>query len=654
MSGIVGIWNLDGQPVSGALLTAMSARLAHRGPDHYGQWIHGAAGFACHLLRVTPESRTEVQPTVHRSGSALVFDGRLDNRDDILTHIHDEPDITAHVPDTVLILALYRRHGERFVEYLTGDFALALYDPMQRVLLLARDALGVRPLYYTRIRNSFLFASEIKALLAHPEVVAKPNDDMLACYVSSVRPADASMTCFQDIYCLMPAHLARVTQDGFSTRQYWDFSAADLRLGSLQAYAEAFRHYFAQSVRRRMRSATPVAVSVSGGLDSSSILCIAETLRRMHPQQAPSLLGISYLSPEGSPSDEQVFLADIERMHNLSIARIPPSTPGSLSGCEESVWHIEAPYLDQQWNTLHRSLQTVQRLGARVMLAGHWGDQVLFSQGYLVDLFRQLRWREIGAHLREFSRWMTDTNPRAFYERFGLDLIKHYAPSALIPFLRLLRTKQPAWATLALRRRARSLAFRQPVLGRHLPTMHARSLYDEARSPHHAFCMEWDNKVAAMHGLEMAFPFLDRDLLSFLMSIPGEVLTCNGIPRGLLREAMRGILPDTIANRTWKADFTHLVNDGMERDFPNLAHHLESGSAAITQGYLVESKMRAVLTQYRGQLKNGTCEAAWTLGDMLGLELWLQTFIEKSGLPYAAPASVLRQALGDTPAHATG
>lgn len=651
MSGIVGIWNVNGQPVSPALLASLSARLAHRGPDHYGQWINGAAGLACHLLRVTPESAAETQPLVHPSGVTLVFDGRLDNRDEILTHIHDEPDITAHAPDTVLILALYRRHGERFVEHLTGDFALALYDPMQRVLLLARDALGVRPLYYTRIRNSFLFASEIKALLAHPEVVAKPNDDMLACYVSSVRPADASLTCFQDIYCLMPAHLARVTPDSFSTRQYWDFSAADLRLGSLQAYTEAFRHYFAQSVRRRMRSATPVAVSVSGGLDSSSILCVAETLRRTHPQQAPPLLGISYLSPEGSPSDEQVFLADIERMYDLSIARIPPSTPGSLSGCEESVWHIEAPYLDQQWNTLHRSLETARHAGARVILAGHWGDQVLFPQGYLVDLFRQLRWREIGAHLREFSRWMTDTSPRVFYERFGLDLIKHYVPSSLLPFLRLLRTRQPDWSAVALRRRARRLALHQPVLGTHLSTVHARSLYDEARSPHHAFCLEWDNKVAAMHGLDMAFPFMDRDLLSFLMSIPGEALTCNGIPRGLLREAMRGILPDTIANRTWKADFTHLVNDGMERDFPSLAHYLESGSAAITQGYLVESKMQALLTQYRGQLKTGTCEAAWTLGDMLGLELWLQIFIERSGSLHDVRTGAIQPALHTSTTH---
>jgi asparagine synthase (glutamine-hydrolysing) len=650
MSGIIGIWNLDGRPVSDALLTSMSARLAHRGGDHYGQRIDGSVGLACHLLRVTPESSAEVQPLVHPSGIVLVFDGRLDNRDDLLARMKNLRDITAQSPDTAFVLASYMLYGERFAEHLTGDFALALYDPKQRLLLLARDALGVRPLYYTRIRNSFLFASEIKALLAHPEVVARPNDDMLACYASSARPKDASMTCFQDIYSLMPAHLAHVTQDCFLTRQYWDFSTNDLRLGSLEAYAEAFRHYFALSVRHRLRSTAPVAISVSGGLDSSSILCVSETLRRAHHGQAPELIGISYLSPEGSPSDEQAFLVDIERMYGLSIARIPPRTPGSMDGCEESVWHIEAPYLDQQWNTLHRSLATARHAGARVMLTGHWGDQVLFSQGYLVDLFRQLRWREISAHLREFSRWMADTDPQVFRERFGLDLIKHYIPHALLPFLRLLRARQPDWYTAMLRRRARWHLLRQPLLGAHLPTVHARSLYDEARSPHHALCLEWDNKVAAMHGLETAFPFLDRDLLSFLMSIPGEILTCNGIPKGLLRKAMHGILPDTIANRTWKADFTHLVNGGMEQDFPNLMHYLGPESAAVKLGYLDARTMQTLLSEYRGQLKNGTCTAAWTLGDMLALELWLQLFIERSGA-HDARAGVLQPLLRNTTAH---
>jgi asparagine synthase (glutamine-hydrolysing) len=149
--------------------------------------------------------------------------------------------------------------------------------------------------------------------------------------------------------------------------------------------------------------------------------------------------------------------------------------------------------------------------------------------------------------------------------------------------------------------------------------------------------MEWNNKVAAMHGLETTFPFLDRDLLSFLMSIPGEILTRNGVPKGLLREAMRGILPDPIVNRTWKADFTQIVNEGMLLDYPQLIDHLESDPAAARWGYLDKGVMQTLLPKLRQQLHSRTAEAAWTLSDLLGLELWLRTFFPADNLALSEP-----------------
>ena len=636
MSGITGIWNLGGQPVSGTLLTSMSTRLAHRGGDHDGQWLHESVGLACQLLRVTPESETETQPVLHRSGTVLVFDGRLDNREDMLAQLREEPDLTTRSSDPDLILALYQRHGERFVEHLTGDFALALYDQRRQALLLARDVLGIRPLYYSRVGDCFLFASEIKALLAHPKIIARPNDDMLACYVAGSRPKDVSMTCFQGIVSLPPAHVATVTPERIETRQYWDFTVIAQRFDSIQEYAEAFRHHLTNAIRRRLRSRHPVAVSISGGLDSSSILCLAETLRRTRSESLPPLIGLSYLSPEGSASDEKEFLVEIERMYNLVIQRIPMESPGLMNVCREALWHIEAPFLDQQWNTVHTFFQTTRQQGARVVLTGHWADQVLFPQGYLVDLFRRLAWRDIHQHLTEFGRWMTDADPRVFRQRFWLDLIKHHVPASLLPVLRRLRTSPPpAWYADSFRRRALRHVPSQPVLGTHLPTIHARSLYDEVRSSFQVRCMEWDNKVAAMHGCDMAFPFLDRDLIMFLMGIPGEIQTWKGVPKGLLREAMRGILPDAITERKWKANFSHLVNTGIRQDYPQLVNYLGPESAAVKWGYLNSATTASLLQEYRQQLHNQTSEAAWALSDLLGLELWLRVFfVQNDALPH--------------------
>jgi hypothetical protein len=130
-----------------------------------------------------------------------------------------------------------------------------------------------------------------------------------------------------------------------------------------------------------------------------------------------------------------------------------------------------------------------------------------------------------------------------------------------------------------------------------------------------------------MHGMDIAFPYLDRDLLTFLMSIPGDVQTWNGIPKALLREGMRGILPDAIADRKWKADFTHLVNEGMEMDFEPLLDCLESGGAGEAWGYVDRPRLQEQLRELRGTVRaSATCEVSWALTDLLGLELWLQVF----------------------------
>ena len=187
MSGILGIWNLDGRPVEPAPSSRSSLRpLCIAGLTGHYLWSDGPVGLACQLFRVTPESLSEVQPFTDFS-AAVVFDGRLDDRQELLGLLGSHPRISEDSSDPGLVLAAYRVWEERFVQRLNGDFALALFDRRQRRLVLARDSLGVRPLHYTRTRNTFLFASEIKALLGHPDVSARPNEESLAGFLLAGR-----------------------------------------------------------------------------------------------------------------------------------------------------------------------------------------------------------------------------------------------------------------------------------------------------------------------------------------------------------------------------------------------------------------------------------------------------------------------------------
>ncbi len=628
MSGIIGIWNLDGKPVEREVLARMSATLAHRGPDGERMWVEGPVGLACQLFRITPESAEEIQPLVGSSGTVVVFDGRLDNREELLASLKDSHQVSSTSPDPALVLVAYESFGDRLPERLAGDFAFCIFDPNRHHLIIARDSIGIRPLYYCRIRNTFLFASEIKALLVHPEVSTRPNDDVLAQHLLRGDQDYRGMTFFEGLWSLLPAHTAICTPRRLVTRRYWDFNATQrIRLGSFGEYAEAFRELFEQAVRRRLRSAHPVAVSVSGGLDSSSIFCLGETLARRSPDRYPPVLGVSYASPTGSPSDESAFLTEIEREYGVRISRLPVSHIGPLNGSREAVWNVEAPFLDEMWTTMEAFNGMVQRLRARVVLTGEWADQLLFDQAYLVDRFHDFAWRDVWTHLNEFPHWFTDCAGLDFRRRFLLDLVKYTLPAPMVSLLRSLRLKPDRpWYTGAVRRRARQRRSNWLPPRRGFPTAHARALYEQARSSRHVLCLEWENKVAAMHGLEMAFPFFDPDLVSFLMNIPGEIQTWQGVPKALLRKGMQGVLPEAIVRRTWKADFTHIANEGMDRNYPELSHRLLSDTMAVSRGYVDRDALTAELNGMRKKLQGESCDTAWSLSDLIGLELWLQVF----------------------------
>jgi len=631
MSGILGIWNRDGRPVDRSELLRLRATLAHRGGDGEGLEIQGSVALACCLRRIAPEAAAETQPLVSSSGVVVVFDGRLDNREELLSLLRPMSPVSPDSPDPALVIAAYDAIGDAFPERLNGDFALGLYDPRRSTMLLARDSVGVRPLYYYIAHDLLMFASEIKALLAHARIVAEPDDDALADLMfNSLTGEDSKgLTFFRDIFSVLPAHVSVVSPETMVTRCYWDFDSTRSHQGaSTKDAVDGFRHYFEQSVRRRLRSAGPVAVSVSGGVDSSAIFCVAETLRRSDPSRFPAVAGLSYTAPDGTPSDEKAFLLHLERAYGVSITRFDNLPRGGIEGSREGVWQVEVPFLDSDWSGTHAFLTGVRAQGARVLLTGHWGDQFLSDDAYFIDLCREGRLRELWNHLNEYVGWLDVDDPNYVRKRFFKNLMRHTAPAPMLSAFRRARhslrrsSDTTAWYAEQFRLRAIRVLHEEK---RPHASEHARSLYRNARSRYHALCMEWNNKVAACHGLEMAFPFLDRDLIAFLMGLPGDMVSLNGVPKGVLREALSGVLPEAIAHRRSKADFTSVVNEGMAKDHHQLVQCLGSGGAAIAFGYLRPDGLSEIARR-KPSVGLSTCTLSWALKDLLSLELWLQLF----------------------------
>ena len=647
MSGILGIWHLDGRPANNEELAGLSAGLSSRAVDGQEVWTQGSVGFAYQYLRITPESVAERQPFVAASGKVIVFDGRLDNREELSLRVGGGAGPGETSSDAALVSTAYELFAERFAEHLNGDFALALFDPHKQQLLLARDAIGVRPLYYCHLRNTFVFASEIKAILAHPEVDRRPNDDALA---DLLMPGDArcrDLTCFRGIFRLVAGHLGTVTPTRrWAVRQYFTFdSGRSIRYKSFPEYAEAFRTLFDQAVRRRIRSAYPTAVSVSGGLDSSAILCTAANFKNSG-FSVLATKGISLTYEDGSRADEKSLLLAIERQYGIDIQRLPKAAPGYLKGVRKLLWHVEVPGLDCQWNTNQQLFRLAQAGQNRVLLSGVFGDQMLFGQAYLLDLVHSLRWGKAMRDLKEFCLWMTDVDPQEIRELFWRDWLRAYIPRRFLPFLRRIRAKTqadlyPRWYSKPFRKRAMDRATVQTGLQGKFASKHAEECYGHAQSKHHLSVLEESRKMCAVYGLEPAYPFLDRDLISFVMAIPGEVVNWQGVPKGLFREAMKGVLPEAIRLRRWKADFTEFINAGTAHEYHEIQSYFESNCLAIEFGYVDGDAVKQTLEKMKPRVQNPHSDAVptWRIAALVSLELWLRVFFGKpcSDRQYAHP-----------------
>jgi asparagine synthase (glutamine-hydrolysing) len=630
VSGLVALFHLDGRPAEPSVLEQLSAPLKHRAVDGQKLWISGSAGLAFQHFRTTPESTTEVQPPGCPPQMAICFDGRLDDRDDLRERLppgrlRDEP----ATPDAALALAAYLHFGESFPRELKGDFAIALFDGTEQKLVLARDVMGIRPLHYCKARNTFLAASEIKAILAYPGFDARPDDDGLADLLLEGDWYERRITCFKDVFRVVPCHMIVVTAKEQRVVQYFDFDASrQLRYGSIGEYAEALRALFEQAVRRRLRSSHSVGVMVSGGLDSSAILCQASLLKRAGaPMQ--DCVGAAMTFSRGTTADEEHFLDDIETAYHLRIQRLRVA---SLRFPEDFLCHTEVPRF--HWDTVFDCMSLAGNLGCRIVINGNYGDQMMHSDVHLVELARRLRYFQFRREFAALAASMADVEPFALKQHFREALLRDLTPCFLKPMARrldgILRPDQrPSWYSEGFRRRAFHRRAKQWRPRGNFFSRQGSSCYGLATSAHYLNLREESSKISAARGFEEAYPFLDGDLVEFVMAIPAEIVNWQGRSKGLFREAMRGVLPESIRERNWKADFTFLPNDAAANGYPRFQAYLEPGCSAVEFGYLDPVVLQSEFSAHKAKLTPKLCAPSDRVIGTVALELWLRSYFQK-------------------------
>lgn len=575
MSGIFGVFYRDGRPVESDVLERMLQSLAHRGPDGGGLWKEGVVGLGHQMLHTTPESLHEKLPFVHRSGDFVITaDARIDNRDELFRLLNMGGRPKADVADSELILAAYERWGEKCPEKLIGDFAFAIWDQRERKLLCARDHMGVRPLVYFISDRVFIYATEIKAILKHSGVPRRLNELKVAEYLVA-NFDDKAGTFYQDILRLPAAHYIVVSEEGVRSRRYWSPElSGSIKLSSDAEYADAFRELFSLSVQCRLRSAFPVGSSLSGGLDSSSVVGMAHQLlsadedKRLHTFSAifPSLEKVDPRIDERSYIDAVLAFGDFES-HLIRADRLSPWI--DLLWKDDEAIPVPNLYLE------HAILGVARQSGVRVVLNGLDGDNTV-SHGHelLPELVRTGKWRKLNAEVTSLAHIMGVGRKRIVW-RLG---IKPLIPENVTDIYRTVRSRNRQSGNDAAEIVNSGFA-RDVNLTERIKTLEgARSTGKFSVREHHwravgsgllQSVLEWQNKVAAVNQVEARCPFFDQRLIQFCLLLPPEQKFRRGLDRAIVRQAMSGLLPELVLLREQKSDLGANFRSGLldkERD----------------------------------------------------------------------------------------
>ncbi|MBS3770676.1 MAG: hypothetical protein KGY69_10500 [Bacteroidales bacterium] len=562
MSSIAGIYKQNGESVGNREIKSMLDALHHWDADDRAQLTEGAVGMGHLMLYNTPESKYEQQPYRDPgTGMVITADARIDNRQELADKLGMDLETEKPVPESQLILEVYKKYGTACPEHLVGAFAFAIWDPHNNQLFCARDHMGFKPFYYLNNGNFLVFATEIKGIKAHPEVSLTMNEQFVADALSTLK-SEKHQTFWNEINRLPPAHHMIITPEETEIRCYWYLNPLfELKRASEEDYIKIFREKLEEAVRCRLRSAYPVGAELSGGIDSSAIVGIAA--------QNGDIKTFSHALPGWAR--DKYFPYDDETKHGRKVINyhnirdhffITGEKEGILEPLRRGLGLHEGVMqgtLSAVFEPLYRK---VEEEGCRTLLSGYGGDEMVTSPGpgYMEELAGTLRFAKLLKELYRKNKNKGNGNGAA---KTAKQFVKHLLYGILRRFQPAYKT--PRWAhdiyhalgidpvffeEMNLKQRFYSKK-KLPAGGSVRMRQYRRINYDYMPQR-----LEYCAITAQTHKTEYRYPLLDKRLVEFYLSLPSYMKFRNGYGRYILRQATEDILPPEIR---WRTDKTGVV-----------------------------------------------------------------------------------------------
>jgi len=634
MCGIAGYLSTSGSEVSPAVLSDMLQAILHRGPDEDGRLEDGPLAMGMRRLSII-DLADGTQPIFDESGRyGIVFNGEIYNyrelREQLLARGHR---LKTH-GDTETIVHLYEEFGAGCLEHLRGMFAFAIWDQRERSLFIARDRMGIKPLYYSETAAGFVFGSEIKSLLLHPAVKREVDVTALSQYVS-LKYVPAPRTLFAGISSLEPGHWLRIQGGRVVTKQrYWDLPFADAEQMAAagrvvaqageqadEAAADELLALLRESVGLHLRSDVPFGAFLSGGLDSSTIVAL------MAEQMTSPVKTFSVGFDGEGVQDELPYAAQVAKAFGCEHHTLKIGAGDFLGLAEQVLWHLDQPIADQATIATHM-VAKLARQHVKMVLTGEGGDELFAGYArYAGERYaRYAQW--LPAALAGGVRWAAERLPGLRRAKIALTACSYRDEARRFANWFPMFKEDAKRQLFVDQRQALGLGVGQ-VFAAELQRCHAgdsvqRMLYVDSKLWLVDYLLLRGDKLTMANSLEARVPLLDHKLVEFAARLPVEMKLRDGQRKYLLKRVAKRLLPAEIIDRK-KQGFPIPIERWLRREAAGMMQDLLSEDTLRRREFFEPRYVRRLLQQHL----SGYCDHSTELWGLMSFEMWQRQFIDQ-------------------------
>lgn len=619
MCGIIGYISKS-NPINNRLFDKMTDILVHRGPDDRGTYYEGNLALGFRRLSIIDLSKNGHQPMHYMARYTIVFNGEIYNYIELKEELIAFGYSFNSKTDTEVIVAAYDKWGVDCLSKFNGMWAFAIYDKETKKLFCARDRFGVKPFYYFNNGDMFVFASEIKAIL--PAFADKPKANIPRVLDNILYGAfdHTSETLFKDIYQIQPGYALILDHDFKTTyTQYYNIDKINLNKQPYEENVRQFKELFIDAVKLRLRSDVPIGSCLSGGLDSSSIVCVVAQLIKENGGVRHDTISSCYTAIDELVYDEQVYIDEVVRASHTNSHKIYPDIKHFIENIDKIIYHQDEPVGALSHEAQFTVFKGAKEQGLTVMLDGQGADEHL--AGY--SIFHSVIIRE---YLKQF-RFVRAINEITAFKRMHSESVV-YGSKGLFWFM--IKDLLP---TAIQRRMIKHATLREEFDWINI-TYDSKSVdktrefsdFDDFTKKSLKYgliqLLHFEDRNSMASSIEGRLPFLDYRLVEHVVSLPPDQKIKNGITKRILRDAMKGILPEKIRTRTSKLGFA-VPSDLWVMKYPELIKQ-ELETALDQLKPIIDSEK--VLLWFDKNKDNKIALTNTTLWRIISTGVWLKAF----------------------------